>query len=188
MLRFGSQVQATVVAETKTGALHTVDTRIPKYPSIQTSSNEEHCHGFEAIPDKEKENVEKILVLLNKFCVGDFFYHEFTMVMDALPKSYLVKERRDQLNNVCHVTPTPGIVEGTQMSPNNLLTARIRDHFASHPDGYDKILKVNISGDGARMTRNSSFILLSFSLLQAGDDIMAGKGNHTLEAVKGKED
>lgn len=74
------------------------------------------------------------------------------------------------------------------MSPNNLLTARIRDHFVSHPDDHDKILKVKISGYGARMTRNSSFILLSFPLLQAGDDIMAAKGNQTLAAVKGKED
>lgn len=58
--------------------------------------------------------MEKILVLFDTFCVGDCFYHELTMVMDALPKSYLVKERRDQLNNVCHVTPTPGIVKGAQ--------------------------------------------------------------------------
>lgn len=128
--------------------------------------------------------MEKILFLLDKFCFGDCFYHELTMVMDGLPKSYLVKQRRDQLNNICHVTPTPGIAEGAQMSFNNLLTERIRDHLASHPNDHGKILKVKISGDGARMTRNSSFILLSFSLLQAGDDVMAAKGNHTVSVVK----
>lgn len=37
-----------------------VDTRLPKCPSVQTTSNEEQCQGFEAIPEKEKENVEKL--------------------------------------------------------------------------------------------------------------------------------
>lgn len=48
--------------------------------------------------------------------------------------------------------------------------------------------EVKICGDGARMTRNSSSILLRFSLLQTGDDVMAAKGNHTLAVVKGKKD
>ena len=38
------------------------------------------------------------------------------------------------------------------------------------------------------MTRNSNFILLSFSLLQASEDVMAAKGNHTIAVVRGKED
>lgn len=51
----------------------------------------------------------------------------------------------------------------------------------------DKPIQVKMSGDGARMTRNSSFILLSFSLLQAGDDVMSAGGNHTVAIVKGSE-
>ena len=35
------------------------------------------------------------------------------------------------------------------------------------------------------MTRNSSFILLSFAILHL---VMAAKGNHTITVVKGKED
>ena len=33
------------------------------------------------------------------------------MVIDGLPKSHLVKQRRDQLNKICHVTPTPGVAD-----------------------------------------------------------------------------
>ena len=44
-----------------------------------------------------------------------------------------------------------------------------------------------MSGDGTRMTRNSSFILTSFALLGLRDDVMAAKGNHTLAVVKGKK-
>lgn len=109
------------------------------------------------------------------------------MVMDGLPKSSLVKQRCDQLNYTCHVTPTPGIVEGAQMSFNNLLIERITDHLASHPDDHDKILKVKISQDGDRMKRNSSFILLSFALLQEGDAVMTAKGNHTIAVARGRK-
>ena len=37
------------------------------------------------------------------------------------------------------------------------------------------------------MTRDSSFILLSFFLVQAGDDVMLSSGNHTIAFVKGSE-
>jgi hypothetical protein len=33
-------------------------------------------------------------------------------------------------------------------------------------------IQIKISGDGGKMTRNSSFILLSFSLLQSRKDVM----------------
>ena len=51
-----------------------------------------------------------------------------------------------------------------------------------------KTIRIKISGDGARMTRNSSFILMTFALIDLGDDVMAAKGNHTIAVVKGKED
>ena len=176
------------VIETKTGKLHIIGTEQAQGPSGVTSNNEEQSREFEAIPDQEKANVERILFLLDKFCVGDCFYHELTMVIDGLPKSCLVKQRRDQLNKIYQVTPTPGVADGAQMSFNDLLTERIRDHLASNPDVHERTMKIKISGDGARMTRNSSFILLSFALLQAADDVMAAKGNHTIAVVKGKED
>lgn len=143
--------------------------------------------GFEALSDDEKAKIERVLFLLDKFCVGDLFYHELTMVLDGLPKSYLVKQRRDQLNSICHITCTPGSTEGAQMVFTDLLREWIKDHLASHPGDQGKPVKVKISRDGARMT-NSTFILLSFALLQAGNDVMSSKGNHTSAVAKGKED
>ena len=54
-------------------------------------------------------------------------------------------------------------------------------------DWSKEFVQVKISGDGAHMTRNSSFILLSFSLLQNEDDVMSASGNHTFAIVKGSE-
>lgn len=49
------------------------------------------------------------------------------MTVSSLPKSYLVNQRRDQLNEVCHIDPTPGSAGGAQMSFTGLLKARILD-------------------------------------------------------------
>ena len=38
-------------------------------------------------------------------------------------------------------------------------------------------VKVKLSGDGARMSRVSNFILLSLSILQSKDDLLSSKGN-----------
>ena len=37
------------------------------------------------------------------------------------------------------------------------------------------------------MTRNNSFIFLSFALLEGDNDVMSAKGNHTIAVVKGSE-
>ena len=47
---------------------------------------------------------------------------------------------------------------------------------------------MKISGDIANMTRSSNYIIMTFGLLDASEDIMAAKGNHTIAVVKGKED
>ena len=145
-------------------------------------------HGS-SLSDEDKRKIEQVLFLLDKFCVGDSFYHELTLTVIGLPKLYLVKQRRDQLNEICHIDPTPGSAEGAQMSFTGLLKARVLDLISKEKETNWKEhpIQVKISGDGARMTRNSSFILLSFSLLQAGDDVMSSSGNHTIAIVKRSE-
>ena len=110
------------------------------------------------------------------------------MTVNGLPKSYLVKQRRDQLNEICHIDPTPGSAEGAQMSFTGLLRARVQDLISREKINWKQhSIQVKTSGDGTRMTRNSCFILISFSLLQAGDDVMSASGNHTIAIVKGSE-
>ena len=67
---------------------------------------------------------------------------------------------------------------------SNLLKERLRDYLASHPNVHEDTIRIKISRDGARMTCNFSFILMSFALLDLGDDVMAAKGNHTMLLLK----
>jgi hypothetical protein len=99
--------------------------------------------------------------------MSDDFYHELTMLVDGLPKSYLVKQRRDQLNKMCHITTTPGEEHGAQLRFKELLKNRIKEYTIAHLNVVkdNETIKVKISGDGANMTRSSNFILMSFAIL-----------------------
>lgn len=41
---------------------------------------------FEVFLDEEMVKVERVFFILDKFCIGDFFYYKFIMVMDGLLK------------------------------------------------------------------------------------------------------
>ena len=60
----------------------------------------------DSLADTDKAKIE-VLFLSNTFCIGDAFYHELTMIGDGLPKSNMVKQHRDQLNDICHISPKP---------------------------------------------------------------------------------
>ena len=49
-------------------------------------------------------------------------------------------------------------------------------HVESNERLRDKVIKVKISGDGAKMTRLTNFIIISFSILNAEDTVMSSKG------------
>lgn len=175
---FGLKLETLTVREMKTGIVHNL------------STEKDVPHRFDDLSEDNKSKVETVLFLLDKFCVGDSFYHELSMEDDELPRSYLIKQRRGQLNNICHISSTPGDEEGAQVPFREILTERIRHYAASQPNSLPDgdCIKIKISGDGAQMTRNSNFILMSFALLYPSQDIMAAKGNHTIAVVNGKED
>ena len=106
-----------------------------------------------------------------------------------LPKSYLIKQWQTQLNDMCHIVSTPGRAEGAEVSFKELLKERVQNLINQNPefDFENESVKVKISGDRARMTRNTTFIILSFALLQNNSHLMSARGNNTIAIVKGSE-
>lgn len=174
---FGLKLESMRVSEIKTGIIH----------DLSAENKRMNGHGFDDLPQEEKSKVEKVLFLLDKFCVGECFYHELSMVASELPRSYLIRQRKDQLNSICHISSTEG--EGAQMPFRELLEQRIRQHVSSYPNAQceGNCVKVKLSGDGAKMTRSCNFILMSFALLDSSQDVMAAKGNHTIAVARGNE-
>ena len=71
----------------------------------------------------------------------------------------------------------------------DLIKEHVQECLKENPsfDFENETIQIKVSRDGARMTRNSSFVLLSFSILQTGDNVMTAKGNRTIAIVNGKE-
>ena len=85
------------------------------------------------------------------------------MLVDGLPKSYLVKQRRDQLNKLYHIISTPGDEYGVQLSFKELLKNRINEYITTDPIKDNESIKIKLSGDEANMTRSTNSILMSFA-------------------------
>lgn len=160
-----------------------------------------HCNGnsptqsqgtgttYATLSQEEKNKLGGILYLLDKFCVGDDFYHELTITTEGLPKSYLVRQMRNDINQVCHIERTPGFLPGAQVSSfEATLQGSIRDFFkAGGTLSNSEPIKVKLSGHGARMSRTTNFMILSFSLLQLGEKVMSPNYNHSVAIVNGPE-
>ena len=45
-------------------------------------------------------------------------------------------------------------------------------------------IQIKFSGDGTSFSKNTNYVLLSFSFPSICEDVLAGTGNHTFAAVK----
>ena len=120
--------------------------------------------------------------------MGDAFYHELAVITDGLPRSYLVKQCHDKLNKMCRIDRLEGNFEGANVhSVETVFKEHIPD-FLKQNNNFDFTCdktKIKINGDGVRITRNSNFISLSFSILQTEESVMSAKGNGTLGIING---
>ena len=163
---------------------------------------EDRRKSYKELTDDEQKNIKSLLFVLDKFCIGDAAYHELTMVCknSGLPRSYLIKQCKEELNKMVHIVRTPGRAEGAQVDFSKELESVVLemvsnfriDYFISckffyylyntllglqieqgkidvNKTGFE--LQVNISGDGARMSR-----LISFSILNNEENVMSSKG------------
>ena len=67
---------------------------------------------------QEQQKIKEALFIQDKFCIGEAAYHELTMTSsgEALPRSYLVKQCKDPLNELYLIERTPGVNEGAQLN------------------------------------------------------------------------
>lgn len=143
--------------------------------------------GYKNLSEDDKNTIEQLLFLLDKFCVGDEVYHELSMISEGLPKSYLVKQKRNQMNKLYHIESLPGIHPGAMINFTSTLQDHIRDLLSKKPELKQETIQIKLSGDGARMSRTTNFMLMSFTLLQLKEDVMSPKHNKTVAIINGPE-
>ncbi len=81
---------------------------------------------FDQLPDEERDTIRAILYIMDTYCIVDSAYHEMSVLIDGLPRSYLIKQCRSSLNSICHISRTPGKNPGAQMSFKEELQSQIR--------------------------------------------------------------
>ena len=71
----------------------------------EAATNETHTMEFGQLSgnDADQENLEALLYLLDRFCARDELYHELSLSSDGLPRSYLIKQKRNELNKLCRI-------------------------------------------------------------------------------------
>lgn len=102
---FGLQLSS-VEFNDDTGKTHTIEYQV-----------EEGKKSYNELSDKEKEKVQQVLYITDRFCISEAAYHELTMTVNGedLPRSYLVKQCKTDLNRLCHISRTPGEYDGAQL-------------------------------------------------------------------------
>ena len=82
------------------------------------SFDEKGLKSCKVIPNEEQENIQQVFNIMAKFCIGEAAYHKLICYPggEQLPRSYLVKQCKDDLNKGFYIERTPGIANGA--APN----------------------------------------------------------------------
>jgi len=181
---FGLELSCLKFKDVKSNETYSLD-----YQTPTTSRPEEAAEtSQEELSESQSSQIEQILFLLDKFYVSDQFYHELTVTYEDMPRSYLIKQLRSDLNKVTHIESVPGIYPGAQCNFEELLTQHVKDYLTDNPaHNPNDAIKIKVSMDGARMSRTTNFLILSFCLLQNEENAMSSKGNRTIAVVNGPE-
>ena len=66
--------------------------------------------SYKELPIGEQQDILQVLNIMDKFCIGEAAYHELTCCPggETLPRSYLVKQCKDDLTKLACIERTPG--------------------------------------------------------------------------------
>ncbi len=64
---------------------------------------------------------------MDTFCIGDAAYHALSVIECGLPRSYMIKQCRSDINKQFVITRTQGDLIGAQMSFKQELRRKIKE-------------------------------------------------------------
>ena len=89
---------------------------------------------------------------------------------------------------MCSISRLPGKFDGCEFDFEETLTKCLQQFVKENPDfDYNNSVRIKFSGDGAQMSRNTNFVILTVAMLDSKNNAMTAKGNHTLAVVKASE-
>ncbi len=147
----------------------------------------ESGHSYKNLSGEQREEVKKLVGLLDQYNISDDAYHELSMFYEGqVMRSYLIKECRENVDQITHIERTPGPHPGAQVSLQEGLNLLIRQEVQeketenSTPNNH---LKIRIGADGTLVSRVTNYIVLNLSMLGESSH----KNYHTISVVEGSE-
>ena len=83
--------------------------------------------------DKETENVDETLFLLERFGVSDECYHEMTQLFPELPRSYVVKNERKDISQSIELKELPSKYKEAYRPVRKFIEAILSDKVSYQP-------------------------------------------------------
>ena len=121
--------------------------------------------SYDNLPASEKHEVNSMLNVCDSAMISDAAYHELSMRVPSMPRSHHVIALRNELNSKFDVSRTPGMLPGSYLSLESELSKIVRETKLINDDAeYEQSLKIKISGDGAKVSRVSNFLVILFSV------------------------
>ena len=89
--------------------------------------SEKRSRSYKDLPDEEQQDIQQVLFIMDKFCIGEAAYHELTCCPggEELPRSNLVKQCKEDLNKLCSIERTPGEASGAAFNLDDELSTVI---------------------------------------------------------------
>ncbi len=117
---------------------------------------------YHQLPEEEREKIQQLSHVLDKFAVGDNIYHELHMLYDDLPTKTLLGQARDDLSQIFEIRRLPGGIDGAYISFKTEISRTLNvSNFEEIPCDT----KAAFGGDGTQVSRVSSFVIISFRII-----------------------
>lgn len=89
--------------------------------------SEKGLKSYTKLPGKEQQDIQQVLFIMDKFCIGEAAYHELTCCPggEELPRSYLVKQCKANLNKLFYIERAPGKANGAALNFHDELSTVI---------------------------------------------------------------
>ena len=122
--------------------------------------------SYDNLSSSDKQEVKSMLNVCDGGMISDAAYHEISMRVPSMPRSHHVIACRNELNTQFDVSRTLGRLPGSYLSLETELSRIVREmKFTNGDADVEQDLKIKISGDGAKVSRVSNFLVVSFSVL-----------------------
>lgn len=129
-------------------------------------------HGQrDIVTDRDAELVNMMVYLRDRFMISTEAFHELTMVCKSLPRSYTIRRRIEEMNEMFKITPVPGEYVGVQQLLSTTIAERINDEFASGRLEKDvSNIRIKLAGDGTKIGKRCHVVTFGYSIVNDRGD------------------